>query len=859
MADSEDKKVANPNVSRRSVLKWSGALAAAGVIGIGLGFGGDILLRPSTTSTKTSTTTGPTTTVTAPGTTSTVTTTSPATTVTQTQTETATQTSAQETLLTSSWDAGPFLAHVVNGVWTKSSPLEPNIPGATTLFLPRNRVMSPDRIRYPMQRVDFSTSNRNTQNRGKSQYVRISWDEAFTLVASELQRVKSTYGNSAMIQSGTGHSWPQTFNGGSHWQARFFNMFGGASTMVGDTSATGAMPAANVTFGSASYGSLVPTNNAYDILKNSKLVIFWGCDPTWKNYSTLRQNLMFQQWKEAGIKMIVVDIYHNDTAALYADQYIAPIEGTDEAMLAAIAYVWINKGTYNKDFVSTHVYGFQQFSDYITGSSDGTPKTPQWAAAICGVDATTITNLANDWASQPTFLYGEYPEGAQRRDFAAQHSRMEIALCAMQGFGIPGQGFGGDFSVATTVVAEGLPRFGGVPGVANPVTQIIRHNNLAQAILTGSASWTTAERHPYKCEQESYPLPGNSKIHLIAWASGSGSSAGINQRQDINTKIQAVQDPSIEFTFSNNAWWESTAKFSDVILPVATVGEVDDMVTWQEYAVYQHSLMAPVGEAMSDFAIYAGIAQKLGFDQQLTQGMTSDQWLQQVYAAAKLSMTYDQFKQTGYVKYPIDTTPQVTSSWAAFYADPVKNALGTKSGLIEIYSQAISAFYGDNTPNAPPIPKYIPGPENLLNAATYAGGKYPLLLHSAHAKFARHSQWQNVTWLRDEPQMYTSGYKTMLINPEDATAYGLKTGDVVHVFNDRGQILAGAHVSEEQQPKTVWVSEGGWYTPQQPGVVNSIDLGGNVECLISGRQPEPLCDGMINSALVQIEKWNGGV
>nr|MDG6907059.1 molybdopterin-dependent oxidoreductase [Nitrososphaerota archaeon] len=596
------------------------------------------------------------------------------------------------------------------------------------------------------------------------------------------------------------------------------------------------------------------------VLANSKLVIFWGCDPAWKNYSTLRQNLMFQQWKAAGIKMIVVDSFvHNDTAALYADQFIAPIPGTDEAMLAAIANVWITNGTYNQSFVSTHVYGFQQFSDYITGKSDGTPKTPQWAAGICGVDATTITNLANTWASNVTFFYGEYPEGAQRRDFACQHARMEIALIAMQGLGMPGRGYGGTFSVGTTVTATGMGRFGSVPSVSNPVAQYIRHNNLAQAILTGSATWTTAERHPYKVEQESYPLAGSSKIHLIAWASGSGANGGINQRQNINPKIQALQDPSIEFTFSNNAWWESTAKFSDVIFPVATVGEVNDMTTWQEYVIYQHSLMAPVGEAKCDFDIYTGIAQKLGFDQQLTQGMTSDQWLQQIYAAAKMSLSYTDFQTTGYVKYPVDTTPKVTTTWANFYADPVKNPLPTKSGLLEVYSQAIAAYFGDNTVNAPPIPKYIPGPENLLNASTYAGGKYPLLLSSAHAKFARHSQWQNLTWLRDEPQMYTNGYKTMLINTADAATYGLSKGDVVRVFNDRGQLLAGAFPTDEQAPKTIWVSEGGWYTPQQPGVVNSIDLGGNVEVLIDSRQPEPLCDGMINSALVQIEKWNGGV
>ena len=303
-------------------------------------------------------------------------------------------------------------------------------------------------------------------------------------------------------------------------------------------------------------------------------------------------------------------------------------------------------------------------------------------------------------------------------------------------------------------------------------------------------------------------------------------------------------------------WWESTAKFSDVVLPVATVGEVDDMTTWQNYLVYQHTLQAPPGQAMPEIEVYSQIIQQLGLGTQLTAllgGKNAMQLLESVYPASAIPMTFQQFQQVGYYEYPVSTTPAVQATWANFNASPTKYPFATTSGLIEIYSQAIAAFYGANTPNAPPIPMYIPGPENLLNATS----TYPFLLGSAHAKFARHSQWQNLAWLRDEPQMYTSGYKTMLINPADATAYGLNKGDVVRVFNARGQLLAGVFPSDECAPKTLWVSEGGWYAPQQPGVVNSIRSWRKRRGVDHGRQPEPLCDGMINSALVQIAKFTG--
>ena len=461
------------SVSRRNMLKWTGALAAAGVVGIGLGVGGDLLLRPNVTKTvaetststetqtATATVTQPTTitqattatatqtaTTTATATKTTIATQTATSTVTQppttiTTTTTATSTTPQEVLLTSAHDGGPFIAHLVNGVWTKCSPLEPNIPVAWNAFAVRNRVMAPDRIRYPMQRVDFSTTTRNPQSRGKSQYVRISWDAATTLIANELTRVKSAYGPSAVLYQSVGHQWPMTFNKGGTWAANFNALNGGCTTIVGSSSMTGSNPASNMMLGSTSYLSTAETiNNTYDVIANSKLVIYWGHDASQGSYIHHIADLMAQQLKANGAKQIVVDSYrYNQTASVYADQFISPLPGTDEALLAAIAYVWITNNTYNSAFLAKYTYGFQKFSDYITGVADGTPKTPQWAAAICGVDATTITTLAQQWASVPTFLYGWHREGAERRDFACQHSRMEMTLCAMQGIG-PGRGFG---------------------------------------------------------------------------------------------------------------------------------------------------------------------------------------------------------------------------------------------------------------------------------------------------------------------------------------------------------------------------------------------------------------------------------
>ena len=94
----------------------------------------------------------------------------------------------------------------------------------------------------------------------------------------------------------------------------------------------------------------------------------------------------------------------------------------------------------------------------------------------------------------------------------------------------------------------------------------------------------------------------------------------------------------------------------------------------------------------------------------------------------------------------------------------------------------------------------------------------------------------------------------MTINPFDAEKRGLKTGDTVRVYNDRGSVLYTTYVSERIRPSVIRVWEGAWYAPLKPGDTDSPDAGGNPDVIISGRQPDALCNGMVNCALVEVEK-----
>jgi anaerobic selenocysteine-containing dehydrogenase len=391
-----------------------------------------------------------------------------------------------------------------------------------------------------------------------------------------------------------------------------------------------------------------------------------------------------------------------------------------------------------------------------------------------------------------------------------------------------------------------------VPGTPHPSVQAgkypprIQHVQFGKAVLNPPITWTAGDK------QFVYPEPGRSEIRLFYFVGGSGYF--FNQMGNTNEHIEGIKSPKIEIVISQSPWWHTVNYFSDIVLPVAHIGERDDFVNWLNYSVYMHRLVDPPGEAINDLDVFRGLAQRLNLLDALTQGKTDDQMLSELYAKSSIPMSFDEFKQTGWYKWTLPDLDAPSVGGAKFNADPVANPLPTPSGKLEIFSQRIVSFYGPNDPQAPAIPMYIESPESL-NSAT--AQKYPLFLDGGpHPRRGRHSQWNDTSWQRDIDYDYINGYRTMWMNPIDAQARGVKQGDVIRVFNDRGQALFGAKVSERVKPGIVWASEGGHYTPQQPGMVGTTDLGGDVNVLLPGIQMEKICHGQVTHTLVEVEKWS---
>ena len=369
---------------------------------------------------------------------------------------------------------GPIRVHVEDGKITKVRPLvfdETDAPSWTIevddkkyspprkacvapfTLTERARVYSDDRIMYPMKRVDFDPTGapgstgpggRNAQNRGKSPYERISWDEAFDLVSSEMIRIRETYGPEAITsRASSHHNWGNVGYRTGAW-ARFFSLIGFTDIFDNPDSWEGWHWGATHTFGFYwRLGNPEHYDMLEDNLKHTELIIHWGndCDTTHGIYGG-NESAQWRLWfRDKGVRQIFLDPYFNYTAAHVGDKWISYQPGTTSALAMGIAHVWLTEGTYDKDYVARKTTGFDEFKAYILGESDGVPKSAEWAAEITDVPARTIVALAREWASHRTCLAGGTKGGEGgycRQAYATEHARLLVLLQAMQGLGKPG-------------------------------------------------------------------------------------------------------------------------------------------------------------------------------------------------------------------------------------------------------------------------------------------------------------------------------------------------------------------------------------------------------------------------------------
>lgn len=807
-------------------------------------------------------------------------------------------------LLISEKDLNPW---TIDARGRKYSPVK-KITLAPFTVTERQRVYSEDRIKYPLKRVDFNTDgDRHPETRGKSGYERISWDEALDLVAGEITRIRGKYGPEAITAiTSSHHNWGYV---GYRFGAfeRFFNLLGHTFIFHNPDSWEGFHWGAIHTYGFYwNLGCPEQSDLLEDTLKNSEQIIYWSNDPdsTHGGYCA-QESVIWRYWlREAGIKQVFIDPFCNYTAAIIGDKWIAPRVGTDAAMALAIAYVWITDDSYHKDYIDNHTIGFDEFKKYVTGETDGIPKTPEWAEEITGVQGRVIKTLAREWASKRTVLScglrGGWG-GAMRLAYGHEWARLMVLLQTMQGLGKPGVSLWGATAGAPYNSEFFFPGYSDPDArlamsraankrVNNPVEQRLYRLLFPDAILNPPVNWLGEGFCGSSIEQQfkpyTYPMTGNSEVKMFYRYGG----AYIGTMTDTNKWIQAYQSPKLEFVVNQDCWWSTETKFADIILPACTNLERNDIAQWAEPGGYsaeassgcnyrvivlQKKCIEPLYESKSDYQIFELLSEKLGIKDDYTEGKSEEDWVKAIYAITDLPehISWEEFEKKGYFVVPVpdDYTSTPALRWFAEGRDcdtpalgnPKKDTdkakeLGSYSGKIEFVSQSLKQHLPDDE-ERPPLPRYIPSWEGLTSDLVH---KYPLQLLSPHVRFSYHTHYdRRGSWLTEIPghRINKEGYGWQIarINPADAEPRDIRNGDIVKLYNDRGAVLCIAQVTERVRPGVIHSYEScGQYDPLEPGRAGSTDRGGCVNLLTPSRMLSKNAPGMApNSCLIEISKW----
>lgn len=302
--------------------------------------------------------------------------------------------------------------------------------------------------------------------------------------------------------------------------------------------------------------------------------------------------------------------------------------------------------------------------------------------------------------------------------------------------------------------------------------------------------------YDFNGERRTYP-----DIRLVYWAGGNP----FHHHQDLNRLEQAWNRP--DTIIVNEPWWTPTAKRVDIVFPVTTPYEREDIgrANIDPFLFNMAQLIEPQGEARDDYSIFAGLAERLGAGGTHTEGMDAEGWLRKLYGEFRQTALsegvaipdFDELRERNWVELP--SGPECADiPFADFRADPAFAPLGTPSGLIEIFSEEIAGFgYAD----CPGHPVWLP-PEEWLGEVKAAA---PLHMVSPQPGDKLHSQLECALADREGARP-----ETLVIHPDDAAERGIEDGQIVRVHNARGACRARARLSTAILSRVVALPTGAW-------------------------------------------------
>lgn len=704
----------------------------------------------------------------------------------------------------------------------------------------RRWINHPDRLKRPLKRVG---------KRGEGKFEEISWDEAADLFAENLKRVIDTYGNEAVLKNGA----LGVDHGGGAF-ARFMNMNGGMLSSYGTDSegqadaAAGYMLHGDFFWGASYEGSPSP------VMGDSDLVVLFGSSAATSRINGGSCMYDVAQARENGARIVWVDVRMGEEASAHPEEWLPIRPGTDAALAAALCYVMIDEGLADEEFLHTHTVGYDEetmpesakgqnksYKDYLMGTGyDKIAKTPEWAEPITQIPAEKIYQLARDIANAKAAYIG-CGVGVQRRSNGenACTSIMMIPLVAGQ-WGLPGT------STGLKPSASGAGPYMSVrPGKGkNPIKASIPITKRIEAVERG---------HEFTALRDG--LRGADKLTTdikFCYAHSSGMIA--NQNPDVNWSCSIMEDESkCEFIVGSDFFMTSTMMYCDLVLP-EIVNQEDTNVTPAtssgviESLVFGQKVQEPYYDCRSEWDWMADVAERFGMRDEFLGDKSPEEMLAESYAKTVASGKYPTLPKTldeGFEKGLWWQEVKVKPQHWAFREDPVANPLPTPSGKVEVYSEAVANIadtweLDDPRDVISPIPIYNPGVESYEDATD----QYPLMGSSWKSKIRYHSKFNQ------NPLLNQASRHTVWINPIDAEPRGIANGDMVRIYNDRGELHIEARVTPRIVPGAFALEEGKMRELDE----NGVDVGGCVNTLTTHHWSPLAKHNCSNSILAQIEK-----
>jgi len=743
---------------------------------------------------------------------------------------------------------GLFYAQVENDQVVGVRPFERDNHPSPMIEATPDLVHSELRITAPMVRQGYLEKGHlsDTSRRGAEPFVEVSWDQALDVIHAELQRVFEEHGNESLFAGSYGWGSAGKFHSAQKQLHRFLNLVGGFTFHKGNYSAGAVTYLAPHLLGDPWF-LFAPTSWA-SIAKHTELFVCFGGLPP-KNMQADQGGVgvhdspdWLARTKAAGADFINIGPIADDMDQTLAAEWLALRPNTDTALMLALCHTLYTEQLWDESFVNRYCVGFEQIVPYLMGSDDGQPKTADWAAAITEVSAEQIRTLARKMAASRTII--NVSLSIQRADHGEQPYWAALLLAAMLGqIGLPGGGIAYGYGAAA---GTGVPRTpvpaATFPVGSNPVDKFIPVARISDALLNPGAA--------YQFNGKEYHYPD---IRAIWWAGGNP----FHHHQDLNRLLRAWQ--KAETVIVNEPWWTPVARYADIVLPVTTSLERNDFggsnFATDRYLFAMQQAVSSQNQARDEYAIFSDLAGRFGLEAEFTEGRDAQQWLEHLYdqtrqASAKAGIElpeFEQFWQTGYHEVPPPQEPHV--AFATFRADPVANPLRTPSGKFELFSETIAGFNYDDCPGHP---VWLEPAEWLGSSLT---ATYPLHLISNQPKGRLHSQFDPG---RVSQQLKVAGREPISMHPVDAARRGLADGELIEVFNSRGACLAGLKISDQIRPGVVQISTGAWFDPLEPGVIGSLDNGGNVNMLTLDKGTSQLTQAPISqTTLVEVRRYEG--